>query len=105
MSNSNGTPRGLENFHIGNKEKYKEALDKNETTPKTIIARLKMSVKKMISNFFWAAVILSVESLVIWILCKYVFPELQITFVKTLTALFIARLALRNVGEKVEIGK
>ena len=97
----NGTPRGVENLHIGNKEKYKETLDKKET----IISRIKTSVKKMLSNFFWAAIILSVESLVIWLLCSYVFPELSLTFVKILTILFCVRLALRNVGDKVEIGK
>jgi len=82
-----GTPRGII------KESPKETVNEKET----IIGRLKSSVKSMISNFITAGLILAVESLVIWILCKYVFPEFQLTFLKTITALFLIRLVLRTV--------
>jgi hypothetical protein len=62
----------------------------------TLIERIKNGTKTIIRSLFWSAIILSLESFVIWKIWDYVFDGYALTYTKTFLLILMIRLMFRT---------
>jgi hypothetical protein len=68
----------------------------DENPKQTILERIKTGTKTIIRSLVWSAIILSIESLVIWKLWDYVMDGYSLTYLKTFCLILMIRLMFRN---------
>lgn len=82
-----------------------EKKEPNVDKEKAIVEKIKDSSKTMVTSIFWAATIVAIESLAIWLIWNYIVTNFQLTYPKIVLGLIMVRLILRSTTKLSDFKK